>query len=75
MTHYFPHVNAAAIKIEKGEIRQGDRLYFKGHTSDFEQQVTSLQIDRVAVERGKVGDEVGIEVLDRLRVGDKVYKL
>lgn len=75
VTHYFPHVNAAAIKIEKREIRSGDQLYFKGHTTDFEQVVTSLQIDHKPVDLGALGDEVGVQVKARVRPGDHVYKL
>lgn len=75
VTHFFPHVNAAAVMIDKGAIRLGDRLYFKGHTTDFEQGVSSLQIDHNPVEKAGVGDEVGIGVRDRVRQGDNVYKL
>lgn len=75
VTHYFPHVQAAVVKIEKGGIRKGDSLYFKGHTTDFKQAVTSIQIDRAAVESAGVGEEVGIEVQDRVREDDRVYKL
>ena len=76
VTHYFPHVNAAVVKIaKKCEICLGDRLYFKGHTTDFKLSVSSLQIDRSPVEKGMPGDEIGIEIPDRVRHGDSVYKI
>ena len=74
-THYFPHVNAAVIKIEKGELVVGDNLYFKGHTTDFKQVVNSMQIDRAPIQKAGPGDEVGVEVKARVREGDEVYKL
>lgn len=75
VTHYFPQVNAAVVKIKTGEIQKGDELYFKGHTTDFKQTITSLQIDHVVVESAGRGKEVGVEVKDRVREDDRVYKL
>ncbi len=75
VTHYFPHVNAAVIKIESGELRVGDSLYFKGHTTNFKQVLNSIQINHVAIERATVGDDIGVGVKDRVREGDRVYKL
>jgi hypothetical protein len=74
VTHYFPHVNAAVLKIKIGEIRIGDELFFKGHTTDFRQKVVSMQIDHQSVMIAKKGDDFGVEVKSRVRAGDKVYK-
>ncbi len=75
VTHYFPHVNAAVVKVKKVGFGVGDTLYIKGHTTDMKFTVVSVQIDRVAIQKAKPGDEVGIEVKDRVREGDDVYKL
>ena len=75
VTHYFPHVNAAVVKIAKGEIRTGDSLYFKGHTTDFKLVISSMQIDHAVILRAGKGDEIGIQVKERVRQGDSVYKL
>ena len=75
VTHYFPHVKAAVIKIEQGEIRQGDVLSFRGHTTKFKQTVDSMQIDHKPVAIAKEGDEIGVRVKSRVRWGDKVYKI
>ena len=75
VTHYFPHVQAAVVKMTTGALKVGDRVYVKGHTTDFEQTVTSLQIDRKPIETAKKGDEFGMEVKDRVREDDAVYKL
>ncbi len=73
--HYFPHVNAAALKIKKGSLQVGDQLRFKGHTTDFTQVVESLQIDHASVQKVRVGDDVGIQVKERVREHDAVYKI
>jgi len=75
VTHYFPKVKAAAVKIMKNSLRIGDHVYVKGHTTDFKQGVTSLQLDRVPIEEGKKGKEIGMLVKSRVRIGDSVYKL
>lgn len=75
VTHYFPHVKAGAIMIESGALAIGDTLHIKGHTTDFKQKVKSLQINRVPVQKGSVGDEVGVLVKSRVRINDEVYKV
>jgi len=75
ITHYFPHVKAAVIKLSKGGVKAGDNVYIKGHTTDFKQSVKSLQLNRAAVEEGKVGQEIGLKVKSRVRIGDVVYKI
>ncbi|MFH0984595.1 MAG: hypothetical protein V1882_03555 [Candidatus Omnitrophota bacterium] len=74
VTHYFPHVNAAVLKIKTGEIRIGDELLFKGHTTDFKQKVISMQIDHQPVLIAKKGDDFGVQVKSRVRAGDLVFK-
>jgi putative protease len=74
VTHYFPHVNAAVLRIKTGEIRVGDELLFKGHTTDFKQKVVSMQIDHEPVLIAKKGDDFGVEVKSRVRAGDLVFK-
>ena len=74
ITHYFPHVQAAVIKIKK-PIIIGDTLKIKGHTTDLTQIVSSMQIDRVEISSAKKGDEIGLQVSSRVRQGDKVYKI
>ena len=75
VTHYFPQVNAAVVKIDKLTLAVGDSIYIKGHTTNFKQVLSSLQIDRKPIEKAGKGAEIGIEVKDRVRIGDEVYKL
>lgn len=75
VTHYFSHVTAAVIQIDKGEIVLGDNLLFKGHTTNFKQTVTSMQIDRAPIQKARAGDEIGVQVKSRVREHDAVYRL
>ena len=56
-------------------LKVGDKLHIKGHTTDLELVVESMQIQNVDVKEAKPGDEIGIKVPDRVRKGDKVYKV
>ena len=56
-------------------IKVGDRIAIRGHTTDMELTVESLQIQNADVQEAKAGDEVGIKVPDRVRRGDCVYKI
>lgn len=73
VTHYFPHVQAAVVKL-KAPLSQGDVIRVKGHTTDFTQTVASMQIDHVAVANAKKGSEIGLQVNSRVRQHDAVYK-
>jgi len=73
ITHYFPKVKAAVIKL-KAPINVGDKIKFKGHTTDFTQAITSMQIDRVPIQSAKKGQEIGLLVNSRVRQHDTVSK-
>lgn len=73
VTHYFPKVQAAVIKL-KAPVAIGDVLKFKGHTTDFTQNVTSMQIDHVSVNSAQKGQEIGLLVNSRVREHDAVTK-
>ncbi|MCX5667860.1 MAG: hypothetical protein NTY34_06085 [Candidatus Omnitrophica bacterium] len=75
VTHYFPHVNAAAVKLLKSGLKVGDSIYIKGHTTDFKELVQSIQLDHAAIPFGEKGQEIGLLVKSRVRQGDKVYKI
>ncbi|MBM3251777.1 MAG: hypothetical protein FJZ11_03240 [Candidatus Omnitrophica bacterium] len=75
ITHYFPHVKAGVIKIKKGTISLGDTIHIKGHTTNFSQKISSLQIDRKPIESAPKGKEIGLAVKSRVRHNDKVFKV
>jgi translation elongation factor EF-1alpha len=71
---YFAKIGVAGIDLE-GTLRVGDRIHIKGHTTDLELAVASLQIEHEQVEEAKKGDAIGIKVAERCRGGDVVYKV
>ena len=75
VTHYFNHLHVAAVPITGGELRKGDTIHLKGRTTDFQQTVVSIQIDHEPVDTAKVGQSVGIEMIEQVREHDSVYKV
>ena len=72
---FFVKPSVAALEMTNGSIRKGDMLRYKGHTTDFTEVVTSMEVDNQSVEEAKAGDMVGIKVKERVRENDKVYKV
>ena len=75
VTHYFSKPKVAAIKITDGQLSVGDTVHIVGHTSDFTQQIESMQIEHASVPSAKVGDNVGIQMIEHAREHDKVYRV
>ncbi len=74
VSHYFTNAQVAAIVLT-GELRIGDTVRIVGHTSDFTQQVDSMQIEHESVESAGAGDHVGIKVATKARQNDQVYRV
>lgn len=72
---FFAKPSVAAIEITAGDIAVGDTLRIRGTTTDFEQTVESMEIDRQPVQNAQAGTSVGIKVKDRVRTHDRVFKL
>jgi len=72
ITHYFPHAGAGIVAIEAEELRVGDTIHVRGHTTDYYQRVERIELDHQSVEVARTGDIVGIQVSQRVREGDSV---
>ena len=69
---FFSKAEVAAIKLS-GDLTVGDKIHIKGHTTDFEQKVSSMQIEGKNLQKAKKGEQVGIKVSEKVRPNDKVY--
>jgi len=72
--HYFTRLQVAGVRLTD-RLQVGDHVYILGCTSDFEQDVTSMQLDHQPIEVGKRGQEIGLRVVERVRPGDTMYKV
>jgi putative protease len=72
---FFAQPGVAAVKVTRGTVKKGDTLRYVGHTTDFTDQVSSMQVNNQPVEEAKAGDFIGVKVKERVRESDKVYKV
>jgi len=75
VTHYFDRPKVAIVKVSAGPVAVGDQLRFHGHTTEFTERVTSMEVDHKKVDAAKTGDEIAIQVVGRARQHDKVFKV
>ncbi len=74
VSDFFARPVVAAIELTAG-LELGDKIHIKGHTTDLETIVESMQINNVDVKEAKAGDSVGVKIGERVRSGDTIYKI
>ena len=74
VSDFFARPLVAGIELT-GTLKVGDRIHIKGHTTDLELTVESMQVNNVNVTEASPGQAIGVKVPDRVRHGDHVYKV
>lgn len=75
VTHFFDKIHVAAVRVTDGEMKVGDTIHIKGHTTDVTLTIDSIQVEHASVPTARPGDEVGIKVAEIVREHDAVYKI
>ena len=73
--NFFVKPSVAAIEVTDGDFQIGDVLWFRGYTTDFKQEVQSIQEERQTIDKAVKGQLVGVQVAERVREKDLVYKV
>jgi len=74
VSDFFAKPVVAGIQLT-APLKVGDKIHIKGHTTDLQLTVDSMQINNQNVSEAKVGDAIGIKLPDRVRRGDRVWKV
>jgi len=74
VTHFFDRLGVAVLQLSQ-PISVGDTLHFLGHSTDFKEDVASLQIEHRSVTQGQPGEDVAIKVSQRVHPNDAVFKV
>lgn len=74
VSDFFARPVVAGIDLT-APLKVGDVIHILGHTTDMELTVESMQINNVDVTEAAAGQAVGVKVPDRVRRGDRVYKV
>lgn len=73
ITHYFNNIGVGVIEITEDKLKDGETIHLKGATTDFEQTVSSMQIEHENVQVAQAGQSVGLKTEQPVREGDQVY--
>jgi len=74
VTHYYNHLHVAVLKLS-ADLKEGDLIHILGHSTDFMQKVTSLEINHHHVPGVKPGDDVALKVIGPVREHDVIYRV
>ena len=74
VTHYYDNIGVVIVKLTN-PLQIGDKVRLKGHCADFEQEVSSLQVDHEQVDAASTGDTIGLKTEEKVREGTEVEKI
>ena len=74
VTHYYGNISVAIIQLSD-VLSVGDNIHIKGHTSDFTQDISSMQVEHKDVSEAQSGDAVGIKITQKAHPHDKAFKV
>ncbi len=74
VTNYFDRIGVVSVQLSES-LAIGDQIAFVQYGDAlFEQEVASMQIDRMDIEYAGGGEEIGLQVAQKVKVGTEVYK-
>ena len=73
IVHFFSKINVAVVELSL-PLAVGDCILIKGPSTDFEQTIESMQIDRKDIQRAEGGESIGLKVVHPVKEKDVVYK-
>jgi len=74
ITHFYDRISVAVLSLSD-RLNIGDKIVISGHTTDFKQEVTSMEIDHQKVTSVGPGDEVALKVIQPVRKSDSIFKI
>ncbi|MGB9732609.1 MAG: translation elongation factor-like protein [Candidatus Micrarchaeia archaeon] len=74
VTHYYDKIGVAIVKLSN-RLKVGDIISIEGKSTNFQQKVESIQIEHINVEEAGSGESIGLKVIQKVREGDKIYKV
>jgi len=72
--HFYDRIGVAVIVLT-APIRLGDQVHFLGRSTDFEQEVKSIQIEHQPISEAGPGQEIALKVERRVHPHDKVFTI
>ena len=74
VNHFYNRIGVAVIDLVDS-LQVGDQVHFLGRSTDFHQEIASMQIENESITEAGKGQEVAIKVERRVRNRDKVFRI
>ncbi len=74
ITHYFDKIGVAVLELS-AKLKAGERIKISGHDNEFEQEISSMQIEHEQVPEADKGQSIGLKVDQPVKEGYEVYKV
>ena len=74
VNHFYNRIGVAVIDLVDS-LQVGDQVHFFGRSTDFHQEIASMQIEHESITEAGKGQEVAIKVERRVRNRDKVFRI
>ncbi len=75
VTHYYDKIGVAVIEVLNQPLKSGDMVKISGHDNEFNQSISSLQVEHAQVSKVDVGETCGVKVDRPVKEGDMLYLL
>jgi len=72
VTHWYDKIGVAVVKLT-GPLAKGDKIKIKKGDEEFEDTVSSLQIDHKDVDSAKKGADAAIKLTQKAKEGADVF--
>lgn len=72
--HYYDKIGVAVIQVS-APVKVGDKLKIVTRDGEFEQEVTSMQVEHENIQEAKKGDDIGMKVDQPVKKGDEVFRV
>ncbi len=75
ITHFFGKINVGVLDVEDEPLKVGDTIKIVGRGQEFEQEVTSMQVEHDAIEEATPGMSVGLKIKEgeQVKEDDEVF--
>jgi putative protease len=73
ITHYYDKIGVAVIEVIKQPLKVGDVIKISGHDSEFNQTVSSLQVEHEQVKEIAKGESGALKTDKPVKEGDMIY--
>lgn len=72
ITHWYDKISVAVVKLNK-ELQVGDKIKIQHGGQEFEETITSMELDHKPVKSGKKGQEVAIKLSQKAGESSAIF--